>query len=161
MDCYTVDGTRYVCVLNRLGIECLEPSDEFIDTFNNTIVISITGCNSPDANLKVQFKDVLFLKFDDIEKSTKGWLRKYKPISQEQADQIIDFVLNNDARFIFCHCDAGISRSPAVAAAIMKALGGDDRLIFDSNKYVINQYVHQEVLMAFERAGLLETVDAG
>ena len=51
--------------------------------------------------------------------------------SEAHADQILDFFnQHKDVDYILVHCTAGRSRSPAVAAAITKILGGDDSVWF-------------------------------
>ena len=47
------------------------------------------------------------------------------------------------------HCDAGISRSSGVAAAILKAKTGDDSQIFNNPKYRPNMRCYRIVLDEF------------
>lgn len=47
---------------------------------------------------------------------------------------------------IIVHCDAGISRSAGIAAAILKAKTGDDSQIFDSPRYSPNMRCYRLVL---------------
>jgi protein-tyrosine phosphatase len=61
----------------------------------------------------------LNLEFDDLteDQEYKGHL--FKTITQEQADQIVEFVEKNLDRNIIIHCKAGKSRSQAVARFIL------------------------------------------
>lgn len=47
---------------------------------------------------------------------------------------------------VIVHCDAGISRSSGVAAAILKASTGDDSQIFNSPKYRPNMRCYRMIL---------------
>lgn len=47
---------------------------------------------------------------------------------------------------VIVHCDAGISRSSGIAAAILKASTGDDSQIFNSPKYRPNMRCYKMVL---------------
>lgn len=47
---------------------------------------------------------------------------------------------------VIVHCDAGISRSSGIAAAILKAKTGDDSQIFNSPKYRPNMRCYRTVL---------------
>lgn len=77
-------------------------------------------------------------------------------MSDEQAKQIVDFVEKYSDYVIIVHCDAGISRSSAVAAAILKHYTGDDSRIFDSRWYAPNMWCYYKVLKAFGDFGFIE-----
>ena len=67
------------------------------------------------------FKPLLELDFDDITKQDSG---KYKFISQQHIEKIIKKLPEiKKAYLLFICCDAGISRSPAVASALAHYLG--------------------------------------
>jgi predicted protein tyrosine phosphatase len=63
-------------------------------------------------------------------------------MTRDNARAIWDFVLRyrDHVETIVVHCEQGMSRSPAVAAAICRALGGDDGQFFQ--QYSPNQYVY-------------------
>ncbi len=71
-------------------------------------------------------------------------------MSDEDAKTVVDFVEQYKDKRILVHCDAGISRSSAVAAAILKHYTGNDDMIFDSRWYNPNRWVYRKVLEAFE-----------
>lgn len=83
-------------------------------------------------------KGVLTLYFDDIIKEVEGAVL----FSDEQADQIIDFILaHRDVETLLIHCYAGRSRSRAVGAFAVRMLGGDNSRYFQTgspNQYVYN-----------------------
>ena len=70
-------------------------------------------------------------------------------MSDEDAEKIANFVENNKNDLIIVHCDAGISRSSAVAAAILRHYTGNDDRIFDDYSYNPNMWVYFKVLKAF------------
>jgi hypothetical protein len=71
-------------------------------------------------------------------------------ITDEQAEKIAKFVfgIRDKTDKIVVHCEAGISRSAGVAAAIMKFLNDDDFPIFDNPKYCPNRTCYRKVLNA-------------
>lgn len=71
--------------------------------------------------------------------------------NDEMADRVVDFVMNNQDADIIVHCDAGISRSAGIAAAILKATEGNDDRIFDSGWYCPNMLCYRTTLNAFQR----------
>lgn len=71
-------------------------------------------------------------------------------MSDADAEKIANFVERNKQNLIIVHCDAGISRSSAVAAAILLHYTGDDSAIFDNERaYSPNMWVYFKVLKAF------------
>jgi predicted protein tyrosine phosphatase len=71
--------------------------------------------------------------------------------TDEQADEIVAFVRQHQKRIklMLVHCDAGVSRSSGVAAAILKATTGSDERIFNDRRYLPNMWVYRKVLNAW------------
>lgn len=67
-------------------------------------------------------------------------------ISEADAQQIKRLLNLHPDIDVIVHCDAGISRSSGVAAAILKASTGDDSQIFNSPKYRPNMRCYRMVL---------------
>jgi len=91
---------------------------------------------------------VLRLCFDDaVEASFRQDL-----IRAEQAEAIRDFVLRyqNEIDVLIIHCTAGVSRSAAVAAAVLAGCGADDGVIWNDPRYQPNPLVYRVVRAAFE-----------
>src|SRR5690606_31489235 len=89
-------------------------------------------------------RDTLFIAFDDCDGDASG-----KPMSKEDAARIVAFYRNNiDVHSVIVQCEAGISRSAGVAAALIKSVNGDDSVFFKP-PYVPNRYVYRMVLNAF------------
>lgn len=97
-------------------------------------------------------KDALNIWFSDITDKERERKDKFiKLITDEDAKEIYKFVMQlkeTDVEQLIIHCNMGISRSPAVAAAISKALTGSDKEFFDG-KFVPNMAVYYTVLKAF------------
>ena len=118
------------------------------------VVISIRDPGKPQTKIKKQpgLRDALYLAFNDSEPSTLLQLPpEIKNISPSQADEICEFVHRHkaDVGAIVVHCEQGMSRSPAVAAAISDALGLDPKRFWQL--YTPNEYVYHAVSDAFER----------
>ena len=128
---------------------------EFIVTDRNSIergvlvrssyvVISIRSRRRRRARIPRQsgLRAVLFMAFDDAEPADTTPLRKsLKLFTAEQAAEVKRFVeRHTEVGCVVCHCEGGVSRSPAVAAAICRSLGGDDAPFF--RDYQPNRYVY-------------------
>ena len=86
---------------------------------------------------------VLSLAFHDAEPTAKMPLPVgIKLMTEEQAKEIWLFARLHaaDVGTIVVHCEQGMSRSPAVAAALCRGLGGDDRRFW--REYQPNRYIH-------------------
>ena len=118
-----------VCPLKRLN----EISKS--DTSRRAAVISSSAY--PEAAYLPDFPYVLRV-YEDIDREIPG-----RSFSKEDAEDIASFVMSQldltDALYICC--DAGESRSPAVAAAIMRYQGADDVKIWKNPHYHPNMHV--------------------
>lgn len=95
-------------------------------------------------------KKILYLQFHDIGMRDSEGI----PISDKDVQEIVEFVHWCEIasiKEIWVHCDAGISRSSGVAAALMKYFNGDDSPIFDNPRYVPNSGCYFKVLEALMR----------
>lgn len=114
------------------------------------IVISIHCPNDSPAKIeKTNFiKDILFLGFNDVEETDPF---DYKPMSKTDAIAVKEFInkFKNKVNTIIVQCDAGVSRSAGVAAAIGKYLNNDDMFIFGAPRYSPNITCYRNVLNAF------------
>lgn len=135
-----------ITVLSRYEIEAIY--DKIIEP---CIIISIyCPAGTPARIEKTEFvKDILFLAFDDVEEEDR--ICGCKPMSKEDGILVRDFVekFKNKVNEIIVHCDAGVSRSAGVAAAIGKYLNGDDMFIFGRLRYSPNLTCYQNTLNAF------------
>ncbi len=128
---------------------------ERFDSDRSHITISITD---PDASLATFFeldsrKALLRLQFHDIDKTPEemreiGWV-DLTLFTAEDANRIKAFVEenSNEVEFIVCHCEAGVSRSAGVAAALALVLNGENDDFFDF--YLPNSRVYNKILEAY------------
>ena len=133
-----------VIVMNRKEAE----KYSFRTHFDESAMISVS---TPDEryNLNIygslynRIKRILRLEFDDVDRGSLA-------MTEEDAASIAEFVEENKGRTIIVHCDAGISRSAGIAAAIMKHYNGDDSPIFNNPWYCPNMLCYRMVLEQLE-----------
>ena len=124
----------------------------------NSVMISISDPyleyeSSPFTGTRSGVRAILRLSFCDADKvgglSAFGRRVTVKDlISEDDAKTIAKFVRRHAEEDIIVHCDAGISRSAGVGAAIEKWRNNDDSLYFDSGRYRPNMLVYRKVLEA-------------
>lgn len=125
-----------------------------------TLIISIS---STDDKLPLimneadneNIRHIEYLQFDDID--TDESVHGLKPMSDEDAGCIVDAFLQyvDGVSRIIVHCDAGYSRSPAVAAALAKALRESDEEFF-GHDYCINNHVYTTLLKQLSERKILK-----
>ena len=143
-------------VLSRFDASqyCKEPHK------TDSAIISISTPNVPYYGLEIEPTDenrvvaILRLEFMDVDRPGDNDVYGNPTtisdlMSDRDAKTVVDFVERYKDKRILVHCDAGISRSSAVAAAILKHYTGDDSMIFDSRWYNPNRWVYRKVLEAF------------
>lgn len=124
--------------------------EEMVECTDTYAVISIQDTHTKGFGFEFkenQFcKAALTLYFDDIVKEVEDATL----FTDEQADQIINFVLaNKDVETLLVHCYGGQSRSRAVAAFVTKMLGADNSAYFENG--VPNQHVYDTLESAWIR----------
>lgn len=131
-------------VYSRQAIEAIEPHEV------SHVVVSITTPGDPKEvklPLNEHTQALLTLEFHDIDRIVQGYNDhlESKMFSKEQARLIRTFAAwNQEVERFIVHCDAGMSRSPAVAAAVSKMLYGDDMRFF--KRYHPNRRVYYMIL---------------
>ena len=90
---------------------------------------------------------LLRLSFKDT-----NWPDQEGAMTDGQADKIVDFVdeILGEIDALLIHCEAGLSRSPATAAAIV-ALWGDGDTDYYFTHYLPNTLVYNKILKAAMR----------
>lgn len=115
---------------------------------HSSITISISSANGHKPGLvKTDHNKVvavLYLFFDDEVVGDNTF-------SDEQAEQVIRFVdaWKSKVERLVVHCDAGVSRSAAVCAAIKRYLGFDNQDIFKNQQYEPNPLVYETLIQQF------------
>jgi predicted protein tyrosine phosphatase len=123
-----------VFVYSRAAIEALPPHDV------PHVIVSITSYVDDRARIRVseQCREIVRLTFRDV-------LIGDGVFSAVDAQTIWEALeRHRDIVRVVVHCDAGISRSAGVAAAILKAHGGDDAPLFQ--RYRPNPHVYETML---------------
>lgn len=125
-----------------------------------TLIISIS---STDDKLPLimneagneNIRHIEYLQFDDID--TAESIHGLKPMSDEDAERVVDALLQyvDEISQIIVHCDAGYSRSPAVAAALAKAIGERDEEFFGRD-YCANNHVYTTLLRQLSKRNILK-----
>lgn len=110
------------------------------------VVVSITDPDKHLARIRepAGFRGALRVQFHDAEPANGEPLASgIVLISQEQAEQIWKFVaqLEPEVGTILVHCEQGMSRSPAVAAALAEWFGEDHYRFF--RQFQPNKYVYE------------------
>ena|SRR3990167_2812669 len=109
----------------------------------NCAIISISDPGSEPVILNVNklVKGVLRLSFHDIDNFPAEILPLFEKegivlFSYKHADKIVKFICNNlnEISLIACNCEAGISRSRGVIAALSKAIIGNDDKVFQRGR---------------------------
>lgn len=116
------------------------------------VLISISCPNDPAVIPdREHCKDILRVEFDDVDipiqygfGENKKWAKLF---GKEEANKILDFYekWENKVAYLLVHCDAGISRSPAVAAAITK-IGSKSSQYDFWRRYLPNSRVYSVLL---------------
>ena len=87
------------------------------------------------------YSNVCITHFADTEEKTHPYA-----ISGNDVRDIDAFLAQNSGNELLVACDAGFSRSPAVAAAILSVYGREDDWIWKSSKYRPNVLVYKTIL---------------
>lgn len=129
---------KEIFVYSRGAIERVPPHD------TPHIVISITSAPSDTARIPSSsaLRGLLRLSFADADEPSELTL-----FDDQHALEIVTFLrAHPEVDRLVIHCDAGLSRSPAIAAAIARADGQDDSLWFE--RYRPNPRVYRLLLNA-------------
>ena len=135
-----IPNTTNIKIFSRQAIERACAANPFAPV----AIISITDVSEPLANIPANYniRCCLRLQFEDVFEDEAG------AMCQADADDIAEFVYDIDenhieADEIWIHCEGGVSRSAAVAAAISKHLYGDDMWVFQNPNYYPNLWVNK------------------
>lgn len=137
-------------VYSRQAIEAIAPFEE------SHVIVSIRTPGDPNEvrlPLNERTIEVLHLQFHDLDRVVEGYsdhleTQMFQPSHAKQVNDLVK--RNKDVEAFVVHCDAGISRSAAVAAAVSKSLTGEDASFFKRyhpNMRVYNMILNQDVLL--------------
>ena len=123
-----------------------------------SVIISISDPNmvyddAPFCSKENRVTAILPISFSDADEPGKDVygidVDESDMMNDETAQQIAQFVRANRDKRIIVHCDAGISRSAGVGAAIANYFNGDARVFFESGRYEPNMWCFTKVMAAF------------
>ena len=147
-------GTRFqFLVLSRAEIKCFTAELPYL-------VISVTDPEQPAAKIAESpyLRGILRLKFHDIGKPSRiaeQFAANTTDISMSEKDacEILSFVAEHlsGVKLIVCHCEQGVSRSAATAAALSRILQNEDDFFLQN--YWPNRWVYDLLLT---KANLLQ-----
>lgn len=94
---------------------------------------------------------LLQVQFADLEQPHPG----EKLIDEPDAQRILDFVAEvwSQIGLLVVHCQAGLRRSPAVAAAVSRIYFGEDSIWFTPGVYEPNYLVYETILRLAQQRG--------
>lgn len=116
-----------------LSIKAFKYYKKYLD--KNIKVIVSTSSN--DKLKEVKRKNKLVLYYDDITSGKRAFNVKH-------AKQIKRFMKKiSQKNTIYCLCDAGISRSSAIAAVLSKYYNGNDSRIWNDWHYEPNKHIYK------------------
>ena len=97
----------------------------------------ISSASEIDAK-KVRCIPYVFRQYEDLDCECPG-----RSFSKADAAAFADFIKNLEGDVLYCCCDAGESRSPAVAAAVMRYFDLDDMQVWRNPHYHPNMLVFE------------------
>lgn len=114
---------------------------------DDCIIVSITDIDKEINHFadNPHIKNICRVQFDDVE------IDGPNHISKKDAEKIIAFVNNyiDKVDKIIVHCEAGVSRSAGVCAALMQIITGDDMDIFNNPKFCPNMTCYRTILTSY------------
>lgn len=117
----------------------------------NFAIISIQEPGEKCFEYKVggKCKAALNISFEDVTPSIKGSKHMMNDEDALKIKEFVEGLEDKDIDLLIVHCNAGVSRSGAVVAALAFVFTGSDKEVFDSGLYVPNMYVYYKILEAF------------
>jgi len=134
--------------MKKIVIKSAENIESYVSSLDEDfLLISITNPWSRYIHIPASkhCKGILRLRFHDTAQKHRGKVH-FRP---RHAQRIKRFVLKNDTDLIICQCQAGISRSAGVGAALAKYYNLDAEEYFKTGGYVPNLLVFRTLLEVF------------
>lgn len=121
-----------------------QAKEELKDKHSEDVKLIIISSYQNDIEC-IRKEDKIILSFEDTT------IRSEKSFNSYMAKQIHEFVENIDFEKyeLYVCCDSGISRSSAIAAAILRKHGEDEDIIWKNCNYHPNLLVYEELCKEF------------
>ena len=124
---------------NDFNKMCVERGidDSNVEMLENDAFISIIGTTDDSYDMPgfhhfmENHPNVLNLEFDDVENDINIGGYSFKAITDEQADKLVQFIIENKGKNFYIHCLAGISRSGAVGSFIYDFFNDECEIEFE------------------------------
>lgn len=125
-------------VIHILAITAIDAQTFDLPKEQNAIIVCTNRINK--YVFKCELKNILLLNFTDVENK-----KLYGAFNKRDARRIIQFIknLSDEVTDIYVCCSKGGSRSPAVAAALLRMSGRDDKKVWLNPYYVPNILVYR------------------
>lgn len=115
---------------------------KYYKKYNEKDIAVIMSTSTNDKLKEVKRKNKLILYYDD----------NYKDFNSKMARKIVKFANKNKSKKIYCLCDAGISRSSAIACALSKHYNGNDYELWNDWHYEPNKYIYNTILQTIKES---------
>lgn len=117
------------------------------------VIVSITSHVDDQARLPINAHTAGILRLSFVDRDAPDPAHPDDRLFEIEDARAIWSLLRShpDVSRLVVHCDAGLCRSPAVGAAVAKALTGDDEAYF--RRYRPNLRVYRKLLEAFHEGG--------
>lgn len=119
------------------------------------LLICIVGSGEKETILKPNPNRLgeLRLRFDDINSPREGYIHFTKLMAQQILYFVAPFLTGDELKEIIIHCNAGLSRSPGVAAALATILNQDENIFFIH--HFPNPFVRKTIIDAANNSKLI------
>lgn len=139
-----ISTSKIICIVGQEELETYLEKNYIIKS-DNFVAISV---HEPDNEgmdetlLKNSFNDYLKIAFWDIRQNLKETCNgeRYYGITEEQGEEIFNFIIKNlDKQFVI-HCKAGISRSAGIGVALEYIYNTTNQKKYDIENNGITQF---------------------
>lgn len=126
-----------------------QAAENAIPTETTMFMISISDVGSPLPNIKASKlnRGCIQMQFDDVYEDEPNAMTAAQ--AKELVGWIEYFFEHIQCEQMWVHCEAGVSRSAAIAAATARCLFGDDTSIFANPNFYPNKHVYLLMCKAF------------
>ena len=129
----------------ELKVSSIKKAKEDLKNFNNDNIKLIIASSYDSDISNIESDNKLILHFDDVT------YVKENSFNKNFAKQINDFVKRIDFSKdkLYVCCDSGVSRSSAIAAAILRKYKADENIIWKNYNYQPNMLVYKTLCEEF------------